>query len=363
MRPHAYLQPMPVRGRIERTQPLGLPVINMAFNELPWPPAPPVARALQDAAAAAQSYGSPHCDALRDAIAAANGLDPDHIICGNGSEELLDVIARVFARPGDNIVIPQFGYIQFALTANRVGATLIKAPETDHTTDVQALLDAVTDRTKVVFLANPNTPTGTLAPVQDLSRLATELPSGIVLVLDLAYGEFVDPDYCAQVHRLVALHENVVVTRTFSKAYGLAGARVGWVHGPAWIIPVLYAARGMGTVNALAQAAAVAALTDMDTVHARVEVITSERSRLTAELEARGCEVLPSHTNFLLFSPPDRDPHTTDALIVHLFDTAGLVVTPTREGGLDAFLRVSLSLPEHNDLLLAALDAFLTQAR
>lgn len=363
MRPKAYLDPMPVRGRIEKPQPLGLPVINMGFNELPWPPSPKVAAALQAASSHAQSYGNPACDALRKAIGAANALDPDHIICGNGSEELLDVIARVFARPGDEILISQFGYIQFALTANRVGATLIKATESDYTTDIDALLAAVTDRTRVLFLANPNNPTGTLVPISDLERLVDGLPDEVLLVLDLAYGEFASPGYCADVHRLVGTHDNVVVTRTFSKAYGLAGARVGWCHGPAWIIPALYAARGMGPVNALAQAAAVAALDDMETVYERIATIVAERTRLTSELQARGCFVLPSHTNFLLFSPPDRDPHTTEALIVHLFDTAGLIVTRTREAGLEDFLRVSISLPEHNDLLLTALDAFLTQAR
>ena len=363
MRPKPYLDPMPVRGRIETPQPLGLPVINMGFNELPWPPSPKVARALQDAAGNAQSYGSPHCDALRAAIGAANGLDPDHIICGNGSEELLDVIARVFARPGDEILIPQFGYIQFALTANRVGATLVKAAEADYTTDVDALLAAITDSTRVLFLANPNNPTGTFLSAADLQRLADAVPEHVVLVLDLAYGEFATPDYCAHVHRMVAAHDNVVVTRTFSKSYGLAGARVGWCHGPDWIIPALYAARGMGTVNALAQAAAIAALDDMETVHQRVATIKAERDRLSSALMARGCLVLPSQTNFLLFSPPDRDPHTTEALVVHLFDTAGLIVNRTREAGLEEFLRASISLPAHNDLMLRALDAFLTQAR
>lgn len=361
MRPRAYLDPMPVRGRIDKPQPLGLPVINMGFNELPWPPPPAVAKALEDASHHAQSYGSPFCDTLREALGRAHGLDPDHIICGNGSEELLDVIARIFARAGDEILISQFGYIQFALTANRVGADLVKAPEENHTTDVDALLSAISDRTRVVFIANPNNPTGTMVPVEELRRLATSLREDILLVLDLAYGEFAPDGYCAQVHALVDQHENVVVTRTFSKAYGLAGARAGWCHGPAWIIPALYAARGMGPVNALAQAAAVAALSDMDTVNKRVAAILQERARLTNQLTDRGCHVLPSHTNFLLFSPPEKDPHTTEAVIVHLFDTAGLIVTRTREAGLEEFLRVSISLPEHNDLLLSALDAFLTQ--
>ena len=361
MRPRAYLDPMPVRGRINKPQPLGLPVINMGFNELPWPPSPSVAHALDQASHHAQSYGSPFCDALRDALGQAHGLNPDHIICGNGSEELLDVIARVFARAGDKILISQFGYIQFALTANRVGATLVKAPEDDYTTNVDAVLGAVSDRTRVLFLANPNNPTGTMVPVADLARLAQELREDVLLVLDLAYGEFAPGGYCAQVHKLVDQHENVIVTRTFSKAYGLAGARAGWAHGPDWIIPALYAARAMGPVNALAQAAAIAALSDMETVNDRVADIVAERTRLTEELTKRGCHVLPSHTNFLLFSPPDKDPHTTEAIVVHLFDTAGLIVSRTREAGLEEFLRVSISLPEHNDLLLSALDAFLNQ--
>lgn len=363
MRPRPYLEPMPVRGRIAKPQPLGLPVINMGYNELPWPPSPAVAEALRAAAEGANRYGDPYCDELRAALGDLHGIDPDQIICGNGSEDLLDVIARSFARPGDEILISQFGYIQFALTANRVGARLVKAPEQAYTTDIDAVLGAVTDRTRVLFLANPNNPTGTCLPVSALADLAAALPQTVVLVLDLAYGEFAPEGYCADVHALVDAFEHVVVTRTFSKAYGLAGARAGWCHGPAWIIPALYATRGMGPVNALAQAAALAALADVDTVTARITAIKDERSRLTDALQTRGCTVLPSQTNFLLFSPPDRDPHTTEALIVHLFDTAGLIVTRTREAGLEDFLRISISLPAHSTLLLTALDAFLAQRR
>lgn len=362
MRPQAYLEPMQIRGRIARAQPLGLPVVNMGFNELPYGPSPAVGEALHNAAGRVQSYGSPHCDGLRDAIGASNGIDPEHVICGNGSEELLDVIARVFARPGDEILITEYGYIQFALTANRVGADLVKAPEQDFTTDVDALLSAVTARTRVLFLANPNNPTGTLVDTRELARLADALPPQVLLVLDLAYGEFATPEYCAGVHALVQGRENVVVTRTFSKAYGLAGARVGWCHGPDWIIPLLYAARGMGTVNALAQAAAIAALGDMATVQTRVSEIKAERARMSATMQALGCSVLPSHTNFLLLSPPDQNPDTTEAIVEHVFDTAGIIVNRTREAGLEHFLRVSVSLPAHNDLFLGTLEAFLAGA-
>lgn len=363
MRPTSYLEPMPVRGRINRSQPKGLPVINMGFNELPYPPLPGILAALHDTGGRAQSYGSPHCDGLRDALGELHGIDPEHIVCGNGSEELLDVIARCFARPGDEILISQYGYIQFALTANRVGATLVKAPEQDLTTDIDALLAAVSERTRVVFVANPNNPTGTMVAVGKLARLADNLPARVVLVLDLAYGEFADPHYCAQVHALVADHSNLVVTRTFSKAYGLAGVRVGWCDAPAWMVPVLYAARGMGTVNALAQAAAIAGIAEQAHVQARVDEIVAERNRIAGALGQLGFDVIPSHANFMMAMMRDGDAVLTEALVEHLFDDGGFIVNRTREAGLERYFRFSLSLPQHNDGFVDSVRRFQGAAR
>lgn len=358
MRPLPHLKPIPVRGRITKLQPKGLPVINMGYNELAYPPTPNVATALQKAASQAQSYGGPYCDALRDKLGAVNGIDPKAIICGNGSEELLDVIGRVFARPGDEILISEFGYIQFALIANRVGANLVKVREKDFTTDVDALLASVSDKTRVLYLANPNNPTGTMIGVDALSRLAQEVPKTVVLVLDLAYGEFAGNDYCAQVHQLVLEHENVIVTRTFSKAYGLAGCRVGWCHTPEWMVPVLYAARGMGPVNALAQAASLAALDERDVVAERVSEVVAERNRVAKTLAGIGMLPLPSHSNFLLVPSQDKSATTTEAIVEHLFDAGGIIVNRTREAGLEAYFRFSLSLPQHNDLLLDCIGPF-----
>lgn len=358
-RPTPYLVPLTVRGRISRVQPKGLPVINLGFNELPYGPSPKVAEAIAACALRANYYGAPGCDALRQALAQANGLTPETIICGNGSEELLDVIARNFARPGDEILISQFGYIQFEMTTRRLGATLVKAPESDFTSDVDALLAAVTDRTRLVFLANPNNPTGTVLPVAELARLARGLPPQTVLVLDLAYGEFTGFDYCADVHALVQHHENVVVTRTFSKACGLAGLRVGWAHAPEWMMPGFYAARGMGSVNAMAQAAATAALADIDTVRDRVAQIVAERDRVAAALMTLGVSSLPSGANFLLVTIDGAGPERTEALVEYLFDEAGIIVNRTREAGLEHFLRFCLGLPEHNDLLISCIRSFL----
>ena len=334
----------------------------MGFNELPFPPTPRVRRAIETAADRVFAYGDPSCARLRDALSERHDLPADAIICGNGSEELLDVIGRCFARPGDEILIPEYGYIQFPIVANRVGASLVKAAERDFCTDVDALLDAVTDRTRVVFLANPNNPTGTLCTLEDLERLAGKLPRHVVLTIDLAYGDFVGPDYCLAVHRLAQKHDNVIVTRTFSKAYGLAGLRVGWCVASADIMPSLYAARGMGTVNAVAQAAALAALQEEDTIAERVASIVSERDRIAAACSACGLQVIESSANFLLVGEPD-DGSRADALAEHLFNTAGIVVNRTREAGLERFVRFSLSLPEHNDLLMRAIESFLQENR
>lgn len=362
-RPESYLTPLSVRGRIGRPQPLGLPIVNMGFNELPYPPSPAVAEALAERAYKLGSYGSPGCDQLRARLGALHGLDPDRIICGNGSEELIDVIARNFLRPGDEMLISEFGYIQFAMTARRIGATLVKAPEAGFTTDPAALMAAIGPRTKALFLANPNNPTGTMLSVAEVERLATAIPEHVVLILDLAYGEFAGEAYCAAMHEIVEARENTIVLRTFSKAFGLAGVRVGWAHAPGWMLPGFYAARGMGSVNGLAQAAAEAALGEMDVIRARVVEIVSERDRVAKALRDMGAEVLPSHANFLLVAPPDATPEGTEALVEHLFDTCGIIVNRTREAGLERFFRFSLSLPAHNDLLLGGVREFLDKAQ
>lgn len=358
-RPEPYLEPLNVRGRIARAQPLGLPILNLGFNELPYPPSPGVAQALADRVISLGRYGSPGCDTLRAKLGDVHGLDPEHLICGNGSEELIDVIARNFLRPGDEMLISQFGYIQFEMTANRIGATLKKATEADFTTDPDTLLSAIGPQTRIVFLANPNNPTGTLVPVEQVVELASAVPDDVVLVLDLAYGEFAGDDYCQAMHRIVERQQNVIVLRTFSKAFGMAGVRVGWAHAPEWMLPGFYAARGMGSVNGLAQTAAEAALGEMDVIQSRVAEIVNERDRIAGVLRQMGMVVLPSHSNFLMVKPADATPDVTEALVEHLFDTCGIIVNRTREAGLEPFMRFSLSLPEHNDQLISGISAFL----
>jgi len=360
-RPRGYISPLEIRGRVSREQPKGLPVINMSFNELPYGPSPNVAAAIDAATKKANFYGNPSCQALREEIGKRYGLDADNIICGNGSEELLDVIARNFVRYEDEIVISEFGYIQFAIIANRLGARLVKVPEVNFTTDVDGLISAISPDTRLVFLANPNNPTATMMRESDVVRLAEEMPRDIVLVIDLAYGEFTGFDYCARMHELVSRFENVIVTRTFSKAFGLAGLRVGWCHVPGWMVPALYAARGMGSVNAVAQAAALASLREPELVDQRIAETVSERDRVARELTELGLSCMPSRTNFMLAMLKNGDPDQAEALVTHLFDDAGIVVNRTREKGLESFIRFSLSLPEHNSMLVESVRRFLKE--
>ncbi len=355
--PVPIVRPLDVPSTPRKPQPKGFPLVGMGLNELPFPPAPAAVEAAARAAAEANRYSDPACGELRSALAEAYGLDAGQLICGNGAEELLDVTARAFVRPGDQILISQFGYIQFAMIANRIGAELVKAPEEDHKVQVDALLGAVNDRTKLVFLATPNNPTGAEVQVGEAERLAASLPEGVVLVLDLAYAEFVGWDYCDAMHELVGRYPNVLVIRTFSKAFGLAGLRLGWCHTRPELIPSLNAARGLCTVNAAAQAAGCAALGDMAYVQTCIDRIVSERLRIVGALEGTGMSCLPGRTNFVLasFNDPER---SVGELANHLFDDAGVVVRPTREAGLERFLRITVGTEEQNELLLESVISF-----
>ncbi len=357
-KPRPLIEPLTIRARESRPQPRGLPIINLGFNELPFPPSTSVLDAINAATANAHLYGNPTCELLRNALSRVYSLNADQLICGNGSEELLDVIGRVFAAGGDEILISEYGYIQFPIVANRVGATLVKAAETNFTTDIDRLSAAVTDRTTLVYLANPNNPTATMLSADEISRFAQWLPAHIVFVIDLAYAEFAGDNYCELMHELVSRHDNVIVTRTFSKAFGLAGLRIGWLHAPEWMIPALYAARGMGTANAAAQAGAIASLDDIDHIKKNIEFIVSERQRVSVTLAQSGYEAVPGSANFMMVRVKSGDANSANELASCLYDEAGILVNQTREAGLQSFIRFSLSGREQNNRLIQCMKSF-----
>jgi histidinol-phosphate aminotransferase len=303
-------------------------------------------------------YPDPASTALRRAIGKVHGLDPDAIVCGNGSEELLDVVARVYARPGDEVLFPEFGFMQFPTIAERVGAAAVRAPEREFVADVDALLKRATARTKLVFLANPNNPTGTAIPLADLRRLRDGLRGDIVLLVDAAYAEYATQHDYAAGHELVTGRDNVVVTRTFSKAYGLAALRVGWAHCPPAMARLLNRVRGVGNINAMAQEAALAALSDREFLAQALGRSIEMRERVGERYRKLGLKPLPSQGNFFAVGFPAEPGRRAADAHAHLA-RAGIWVRALADCGMPDHLRITLGTEADNDALFRSLEGFL----
>jgi histidinol-phosphate aminotransferase len=350
--PEPYIPPIAITV-VKPAAPGRRVVHDLSLNESSFGASPAARAAVEARAARLHRYPDPASSELRRAIGRAYGLEPERVVCGNGSEELLDVIGRLYARPGDEILFSRYGFVQFPIVTIRVGATAVTAPEAGLVTDVEALLAAVTPRTRLVFLANPNNPTGTWIGREALVQLRDGLPGDVVLVIDSAYAEFVLDSAYDDSLSLVGECQNVIVTRTFSKAFGLAALRVGWAYASAGTAAVMNRMRGIGNVNALAQAGAVAALDDLD--HVRdVAVRTAEgRARLAGGLGQLGLEVLPSGTNFVLARFPDAG-----AAYAHLLGD-GILTRGVEDYGLPDWLRISVGLPGEVEAVLDSLGRLL----
>jgi histidinol-phosphate aminotransferase len=313
------------------------------------------------AAAKLHLYPDGSAAPLREAIARRYGLAADRIVCGAGSDELLQLIAHAWLAAGDEAVYTEHGFLVYPIAIRAAGATPVVAKETNLTASVDAILEAVTARTRVVFLANPNNPTGTYLPFDEVRRLHAGLPSSCLLVLDAAYAEYVRAnDYEAGVE-LVSQHANVVMTRTFSKAYGLAGLRIGWAYCPEGVADVLNRVRGPFNVSLPAIAAGVAAIEDEAHLEAAVAHNLRELPELKARLEALGLTVTPSVGNFLLVHFPPKGKLTAQAADEHL-SANGVVVRRMEGYGLPRALRVTVGETEANAALVAALAAFVRAA-
>lgn len=278
------------------------PVAKLSANENPLG-CSPLALAARAQAQHPSRYPDGDSTALRAALGAMHGIDPARIIMGAGSGELLYLAASGYAGPGDEVLFSQYAFSLYDIVARRCGADPVEAPAADFANDVDALLAAVTPRTRVVMVANPNNPTGTYLPRAEIVRLHAGLASDVLLVLDLAYYEYVDPADDDGSMALAASQPNVLVTRTFSKAYGLAGERVGWGTGPAGVIEVLNRLRGAFNVSNEAQTMALVALDDQTFVEHSRRHNAEVRARFVAEVEAlgnHGLRAVPSEANFVL---------------------------------------------------------------
>lgn len=280
----------------------GKPLIKLSANENPLGTSE-AALAARASAKAPSLYPDPDSRALREAIAQRHGLDPARVVMGTGSDELLNLAAQGYAGLGDEVIYVRYGFAVYDIAARRCGATPVIAPDRDYGTDVDALLALVNEKTRVVFLANPNNPTGSYLPKGEIARLHAALPSDVLLVIDQAYGEYVRAEDEDGAFALAATHANVLVTRTFSKIFGLAGERVGWATGAPPLIDTLNRIRGPFNVSASAQATALAALNDTAFVERSHRHNLEERARFVDKLEAlgnRGLRPLPSQANFVL---------------------------------------------------------------
>ena len=275
-------------------------IIKLSSNEGAFGPPVSAQEAYRQAAPEIHRYPDGGSIALRRALGARFGLNADRLVCGTGSDELIQHLCHIYGGPGTDIIMSMHGFTMYQISGTYAGSRVLKAPEHNLTTHVDSILAAVTPATHIVFIANPNNPTGSLLAQDEMERLRRELPSEVLLVIDAAYAEYVTALGYDPGTALVDASDNTVMLRTFSKVFGLGGMRVGWGYGPPAVIDVINRVRGVFNINIAAQAAAVAALAEPGWVERSVAHNTEWRARLSAALEATGIKVWPSHGNFIL---------------------------------------------------------------
>ena len=338
----------------------GQPWIDLSLTVNSLGPSPKAMTAYRQMASQIHRYPDADHGELRHALSRRFDLDPDRVSCAAGSDEMIQLIVQAFAGPGDEVLFHEYGYRGFARAARVAGATPVIARERDLVVDIESLIERANERTKVCLLANPNNPTGTYVPTEAVHRLRAGLPPHTLLVLDSAFAEYV-------VHRnnytagadLVEDYDNVVMVRTFSKLFGLAGLRIGWAYGSPTVIDAVDRVRGPFNVTAPAQAAAVAALADAEHDAATLANTQDSLSWLGHELETLGVRVYPSVCNFLLARIPP-DPALGVAAITEHLARRSILVKTLGEYGLADCLRITVGTEEENHALIKALGEILS---
>jgi histidinol-phosphate aminotransferase len=334
--------------------------IRLASNESALGPSPKALAAYHAAADTMFRYPDGHSTELRRALGRRHGIDPDRIVCGLGSDDIIHLVAEAFAGEGDEVIYSRHGFSIYPIVAQIVGARPVAAPEKNLTVDVDAVLGLVTPRTKLVFIANPNNPTGTFIARDEVKRLHAGLPASVVLVIDAAYAEFVTRNDYESGQELAGSQPNVVMTRTFSKIYAMGGLRLGWSYSSAAVADVLNRIRGPFNVNSAAQAAGVAAIEDVAAVDRAREHNDIWRPWLARELTALGLELTPAVANFVLvrFPAPPKD---ADAAWDFL-RSRGILVRKLGVYHLPDCLRITIGTEDEMRAVVAALKEFLGKA-
>ncbi len=332
-------------------------IVKLSSNENPYGASLAAIEAFKDGADTLALYPDGSARALREAIAKSEGLDPARILCGAGSDEIITFLCRTYAGPGDEIMHSAHGFLMYQLSALAVGADPVSVPEVDLMADIDAMIAAANERTKLVFIANPNNPTGTLIPDTEIRRLRDGLPSHTLLVIDAAYAEYVtEPGYDSGA-ALVSERDDVVMTRTFSKIHGLATLRLGWCYAPEAVIDAMNRVRGPFNVSGPALAAGTAAIADADFIARSRDGNIEARAWVAEKLERLGFPVTPSHGNFVLAEFGTSGPHSAEAADTFL-QSRGILIRRMEGYGLPAHLRISIGTAAENGVLIAALEDF-----
>jgi histidinol-phosphate aminotransferase len=334
--------------------------IRLASNESALGPSAAAVAAYRAVAAEIHRYPDGNAETLRDVLGRRHALDPARIVCGAGSDELIALLLRCYAGPGDEVLYTRHGFLIYPIGALAVGATPVAAPERALTTDVDALLERVTPRTRAVFIANPTNPTGTYLGAAEMSRLHAALPASVLLVIDSAYAEFVNRNDYEAGAALVDRADNVVMLRTFSKIYALAGLRLGWAYCPAAIVDVLNRVRGPFNVSAPALAAGIAAVED---------VAARERARahndawlpwFSDRLAVLGLPLTPSVANFVLPRFPEGPGKNADAAFGFL-QSRGILTRKMKAYGLPQHLRITIGTGAEMEKVAAVVGEFMAR--
>jgi histidinol-phosphate aminotransferase len=328
--------------------------VKLASNENPLGPSPRALKAMTEVLPDVHRYPDGGGYALRQALARRWNVSADCLVLGNGSNELLTLVGRCFLRPGDEVLYARQAFVVYDMVAQVGGATKVAVPLRNFTHDLDAMRAALTAKTKLVFLANPNNPTGTCVAPRDLEAFLAAVPGDVVVVLDEAYYEYLSPEVTPDALQFVRDGRRLLVLRTFSKIYGLAGLRVGYGIGPAPLVALLNRARDPFNVNSLAQAGATAALGDVDHVRASRQANEEGRRFLTEQFRALGLGVVPSAANFLLVDVGRPGSEMTEALL-----RRGVIVRPMGGYGFPTHLRITVGTAAENEKCVAALTAIL----
>ncbi len=339
----------------------GRELVKLSANENPLGSSEAALAALADAKAPS-TYPDPDSSALREAIGQLHGVDAARIVCGTGSDELLNLAAQAYAGPGDQVLYSRFSFAVYEIAAKRCGATPVVAPDHDYGTDVDMLLAHLSDKTRVIFVANPNNPTGSYLDAAEIARLHAGIPSDVLLVVDQAYAEYLADGEDDGGLALAAAHDNVLVTRTFSKIYGLAGERIGWATGAPHLVADLNRIRGPFNVTNHGQAAALAAVSDQAFVRASRDHNAAELARFTTFIEGLGnygLRPIPSKANFLLvlFEGAVTARMAHDALVEAGYATRWLPGQDLPQG-----LRITIGTAGQMDDVMAALRNLVERA-